>query len=174
MWLWLWMCPDVDVAAPDAATCAPCVRACACQHCKCSATSPYSICSSLPFSLSLSLFPSASAVAYLPLRRSRLSLTKPRRDTAGRGIPAALLRSICDHFHITFTPPPSSFPLPAPTVGARLPPYVAFVFVCVCVYFCTLTTLRLRGLREISIWIFNFPFTVTRSQPLLLLRKHFA
>lgn len=59
------------------------------------------------------------------------------RDAAGRGIPAALLRSICDHFHITFTPPPSSFPLPAPTVGARLPPYVAFIFVCVCFYFCT-------------------------------------
>lgn len=98
------------------------------------------------------------------------------RGGAGRGIPAALLRSICDHFHITFTPPPSSFPLPAPTVGARLPPYVAFVCVCGCVYFCTLTTLRLRGLCEISIsiWIFNFPFTVTNSQPLLLLRKHFA
>lgn len=83
--MWLWMCPDVDVAAPDAATCAPCVRACACQHCKCSATSPYSICSSLSCSLSLSLFPSASAVAYLPLRRSRLSLTKPHRDAAERG-----------------------------------------------------------------------------------------
>lgn len=97
------------------------------------------------------------------------------RGGAGQGIPAALLRSICDHFHITFTPPPSSCPLPAPTVGARLPPYVAFIFVCVCVYFCTLATLRLRGLREISIWIFNFPFTVTRSQPLLLLlAKHFA
>lgn len=113
---------------------------------------PFASPSSFSFSLSFSLFPSASAVAYLPLRRSRLSLTKPRRDAAERGralqgISAALLRSICDHFHITFTPPPPLcllFPLPAPTVGARLPPYVAFV--CVCVYFCTHHAAPARGL----------------------------
>lgn len=162
------MCPDVDVAAPDAATCAPCVRACACQHCKCSHISLLHL--QLPFLLPLPLFVPFCICRCLFTVKAQPSVThKAPQGRSGRGIPAALLRSICDHFHITFTPPP---PLPAPTVGARLPPYV--VCVCGCVYFCTLTTLRLRGLCEISIWIFNFPFTVTRSQPLLLLRKHFA
>lgn len=70
--------------------------------------------SSSSLSLSLSLFPSASAVAYLPLRRSRLSLTKPRRDAAERGrarnsssTPAKHLRPFLHNIY------PSSFPLPS-------------------------------------------------------------
>lgn len=130
-------------------------------------------------SLSLSLFPSASAVAYLPLRRSRLSLTKPRRDAAERGrarnsssTPAKHLRPFPHNIY------PSSFPLPCSLfllqqlalVCLHMSPSPSSASASISVH----TTLRLRGLCEISIWIFNFPFTVTRSQPLLLLAKHFA
>lgn len=123
--------------------------------------------SSSSLSLSLSLFPSASAVAYLPLRRSRLSLTKPRRDAAERGrarnsssTPAKHLRPFPHNIYPSSFPLRSSlFPLPAPTVGARLPPYVAVAFVCVCVYFCTHHAAPAR-----PVWDFHldFQFSVYR------------
>lgn len=101
------MCPDVDVAAPDAATCAPCVRACACQHCKCSHISLLHLQLLLPLTL---LFVPFCICRCLFTVKAQPSVThKAPQGRSGRGIPAALLRSICDHFHITFTPPPSLF-----------------------------------------------------------------
>lgn len=99
--------PRCGCGSPDAATCAPCVRACACQHCKCSHISLLHLQLLLPLTL---LFVPFCICRCLFTVKAQPSVThKAPQGRSGRGIPAALLRSICDHFHITFTPPPSLF-----------------------------------------------------------------